>query len=209
MFGHSSRIVISTSDMTSSVSAWTALGFEVESQEGAVTRLTDGQILLSLINEPFASPALAYFNSDTDKVGTVALPGDLTVFIHHRPMEEEERPTHEQNPMIGFFDALAVGVPDPAIARTVYEQHGFFVQEEWGGEYPQSDVTDGLNVISLHGIGSKRFLAYSADDLEDLVDAIDLESGVDVAVNRTDDGIPQSVILTTPEGTTILVSEDL
>lgn len=206
---HSSRIIISTTSLEGSLRAWNALGFEEQDRTDNAVRLTDGQVLVTLMLDSFKSPALAYFSADRDAAPTRSLPGDLTLFVHHRPVEHEEHPTGEQNPMIGYFDALVIGVNDPIIDRAEYERHGFFVQEEWGGQYPQSDVTDGLNVLSLQKIGAKRYLAYHADDLQDLVDSLDMESGITVTVNRTPSGNISGVIILTPEHTQFFIAPDL
>lgn len=206
---HSSRIIISTSSLEDSLRAWTAIGFEEQDRTDSAVRLTDGQILVTLMTENFVGPALAYFSADRDVTGTKTLPGDLTFFVHHRSVDQEEHPTGEQNPMLGYYDALVIGIADPVHARTEYERHGFFVQEEWGGQFPQSDVTDGLNVISLQPIGSKRYLAYHADDLEDLLTALDPDAGVTTVVNRDANGNITGLILSTTDNTHFFISPDL
>lgn len=206
---HSSRIVISTTSLEGSLQAWNALGFEEQDRTDIAIRLTDGQLLVTLMLDSFKSPALAYFSADRDAAATKVLPGDLSLFVHHRPVDQEEHPTGEQNPMLGYYDALVIGVNDPIVDRTEYERHGFFVQEEWGGQYPQSDVTDGLNVISLQKIGARRYLAYHADDLSNLLESIDPDVGIRVSAHTSEDNDIQGIFLTTPEGTTFHISPDL
>ena len=226
--GHTSRIAISCRNIEESANAWQAIGFTVESIFQGIVRLTDGQVLVTLLAEEFKSPALAYFNEAPDilyrscldsglaveqmKDGAFKLPDLLgvDVFVHPREIEEQELPLGEQSPLFGYYDGLAVEVKSVSDTRLLAEDLGFFVQEEWAGPPEQSDVTDGLSLLSLRSKVASTMLTYSAPIDADLIQTVTKTFGSSAVVTTNDDGDPWFVKITMPEGTIISIAhEDL
>ena len=164
------------------------------------------------MTDEFASPALVYF---TDKDGTEATepdavatgPGGLQIFSHRRSAMEAEMATREQSPLLGYFDALVVGVESVEAAKAWSETSGFFVQDEWGAPYKQVDVTDGLSVLSFRELPSRPFLAYSADFDRELVRLL-TEAAPDRIRLFENNGKVDRARITMPEGTVIMVYDD-
>ena len=226
VLGHTGRIIISVTSMAASSSAWQQLGFDVESTEAGFTRLTDGQILLTLMDSEFASPSLAYFHVDPVRLlndvqgkglstrevnehGFVLTGlGGIDVHIHQRSADNQVMPEGDQNPLLGYFDALVVGVEDPFAARTIAEEVGYFVQEEWTGDHPQSDITDGLVNLSLRKIKARPFLTYKthlgSGVLEDLREAF--QDTLKIHTDSNDK--PTLAVITMPEGTRVMIAQD-
>lgn len=225
LLGHTARYVIPSEKPDESAQAWEAIGFTIESQSENAVRLTDGQILISLLNETLPSPALAYFHADPDRLVSYCRDKDLTtnklddgsihvpspfgvdIYVHHRPFEEHLAPTRESNELLGFFDSLVVGVDDISIARANAESFGFFVQEEWAGAHPQSDVTDGLTVVSLRKQNTSGIFSYTTELSETLVDEMDIADGA-LTVSRDENGHPWFVRIQMPDDAVILVARD-
>lgn len=218
--GHTARLIVSTSNMATSVAAWSVIGFTVTSVDERITRMTDGQLLLSLVEQEFPSPGISYDNAGEQTESTPELigPDNKTLFFStYRPLQDSERPSKEQNPALGYIDALVVGVADVPEARQWAEAHGFFVLEEFGDPQPQSDVTDGLATLSFRHGYTGRFLSYTTDidrDLaDDLIASLAEAVGNDVADSTTTlrgvDGRVDTIRLVMPEGTVIMISQDL
>jgi hypothetical protein len=226
LLGHTARIIISVTSMSESTAAWEAAGFEIESQKAGFTRLTDGQVLVSLIEQDFSSPALAYFHVDHVRLATelagrglttreanetgfvVEGPGGVDIHIHQRPIDQKAEPTGEQNPLFGYFDALVTGAEDPFIERRKAEEMGFFVQEEFVGDFPQSDVTDGLVNLSIRTKVKTPFLVYRTDVTKELVMELQESFTERCRVTVNKDGTVAMVTLTMPEGTRIMITND-
>ncbi len=206
LLGHTARYVIPSDNPEAHALAWEALGFTVEDHSPDAVRLTDGQILLTLLKEDLKGPALAYFNADPDK-DFIASPFGVDIYIHKRPYEEHLSPTRESNDLLGFFDGLVVGVDDVAAAREASESYGYFLQEEWGGEHPQSDITDGLCVVSLRKQKTTGIFSYTTDLSESLVDEMDVAEEA-LKVSRDEDGRPWFVRIKMPDGTLVHIMNE-
>ena len=223
--GHTARVIISTATIVASTEMWTALGFTVQESEPGFARLTDGQVLVTLIEDAFPSPALAYFHPDPvslsrelqgmgltlreeSESGFAVTPVDgLDVYIHRRSQDNAERHSGAVNPLLGYLDAFSLGVEDAAAARRRAEELGFFVQEEWGMPQPRSDVTDGLITIAFHQRTAAPYLAYNVEITPDLVDELTAIDGLTVDVTEIAGEIAY-VRLTTTEGTKIVLLHD-
>ncbi len=203
--------------MQSSVAAWSALGFTIESTSSQISRLTDGQLLLALVEQEFPSPGLAYFHADSFEAAdsTIEAPGNLIIFRHPSPLESARKPSKEQNALLGYFDALVVPTEDVKGARQWAEENGFFVVEEWGNPQPQSDVTDGLITLSFRQGYASKMIGYLTDIDEDLVQEITdamreaTASSDAVAVRRSTNGDVELIRVLMPEGTIVVVVPDL
>jgi len=218
-------MVVSTTSLQESVESWQALGFTVEQSDAGVARLTDGQILVTLMEQDFNSPAIAYFHADPERLaadlqgkglatrdaspsGFTVTPFDgVDIYVHRRPMEAAERHSGAKNDVLGYLDAFSVGVPDVAAARRTAENLGFFVQEEWGMPQPRSDVTDGLMTVAFHQRQARPYLAYAVEITDDLLAHLQADDGLTVAVTEIDGEISY-VRVTTPEGTRVVLLHD-
>lgn len=221
VLGHTARLLISTADLRASALAWEAVGFQVQSNSETSIQLTDGQLLLTLREQEFFSPALAYGTSDIAAASTATIPGPdgkTLMYLHALPVTMAQVASGEQNRFLGYFDALVVQVGDVLNARRWAEELGFFVLEEFGGMYPQSDVTDGLSTLSFRKnemVG--RSLVYVTDIDEDLADDITTslqeklgdEVADSVAVFRDANNNVAMIRLLLPEGTRITIVQDV
>jgi hypothetical protein len=195
-----------------------AMGFTLENHEEGIARLTDGQLLLTLIEQEFPSPGIAYFHTPAleDQETVITGPGNLTMFRHPSPLTSAQQPTREQNPLLGFFDGLVVGVDDVKGARQWAEEYGYFVLEEFGEPQPQSDVTDGLMTISFRKGYQTKQLCYTtdidqvlADDISaGMIEALGKESDA-VLVRHDDHGNVELIRVAMPEGTLVTIVPDL
>ena len=226
VLGHTARIITSVTSMAASTAAWQAIGFNVESSEAGVTRLTDGQVLITLMDQEFNGPALAYFHVDpvrllnnvqgkglsTREVNEHGFIleglGGIDVHVHQRSEDKAAIPNGDQNPLLGYFDALVVGVDEPFASRAVAEEVGFFVQEEWTGDYPQSDITDGLLNLSLRKVNASPFLTYKTDLNSGVLDDLTEAFGESLKVNKDNNGNPTLAVVTMPEGTRVMIAQD-
>ena len=223
--GHSARIVVSTTSLQESIESWRSLGFTLERSDAGVARMTDGQILVTLMEQDFQSPAMAYFHADPERLasdlqgkglairnaspsGFTVTPFDgVDVYVHQRPMETAERHTGAKNDVLGYLDAFSIGVQDVAATRRTAENIGFFVQEEWGMPQPRSDVTDGLMTVAFHQRQARPYLAYAVEITDDLVAHLQADDGLTVTVTEIDGEISY-VRVTTPEGTRVVLLHD-
>lgn len=178
--GSGACLELTVSDLTASRSAWEAVGFS-EITHGL---LTDGQIVVGLQQGPDPALRLVYSSSAphrlvqvlTDKglpsqrdgEGAAARLADvLDVYIDVEKIRPIPRPERTPNPVCGYLDTLVIGVDDLDIARRSLEAAGFFVIEQWQGDFPQIDMTDGLMTIGLRlGVAQTPFLVYESEDID-------------------------------------------
>ena len=226
LLGHTARIIISVTSMSASVAAWQAAGFSIESEIDGFTRLTDGQVLVTLMSQEFDSPALAYFHVDVAQLMQTIVgkglatreesatgfvmegPGGVDIHVHQRSADKAVQPTGEQNPLLGYFDALVIGVDEPLRARTAAEELGFFVQEEFFGDFLQSDVTDGVLNLSFRQQKGKPFLVYVSDLDDEHLNELKESFGDNISIRLDENGEPFLVALTMPEGTKIMITTE-
>lgn len=231
IFGHSSRLALASSDVAASVSAWVVLGFTVLATDSETdptfARLTDGQIIVTLMRDSFPSPMVAYFSaavarvaqrahdkgivvtriSDTELQATG--PGGLPIVVHYADSATAVRPTREQNPVIGYHNALVVGVDDVDAARIWAERAGFLVEVQTGGPIPQIDMTDGISKLAFLGAPKAGIvLSYSTDIDEDLIQDITSEPTISVTIARDSAGQASIIHCVMPEGTRITIAHD-
>ena len=226
LLGHTARLVVSTENLAASADAWHLLGFAVLEESEHAVRLSDGQILVTLLAEVFESPAFAYFHSDPSKVvaqlnqlgipvqnledgsGVALQPfGTTDFYVHAQPSDAAERHSGGKNDLLGYLDAVCVFVPHVLQARVQAEELGFFVQEEWAGGFPRSDVTDGLMTISLQQRDTKPYLSYATELTRSVLEDLHELDGV-TAKTVEINGAVSYVRLTTPEGTQLIINHD-
>ena len=225
LLGHTARVIVSTTALVASADAWQRVGFAVHDQSEGFARLTDGQVLLTLIEDVFPSPALAYFHADPEQLARdlqdrgieqrdVSAKGltitpflGVDVYVHQRSSDKAERHTGERNNVLGYLDAFSVGLPDVSAARRTAEDLGYFVQEEWGMPAPRSDVTDGLITIAFQQRTASPYLAYAVEITDELIEHLQELEGVTVQVREINGDISY-IRLTMPEGTQIVLLHD-
>jgi len=227
LLGHASRIVIASQDPSSSRGAWEQLGFEDAGSTQEISRLTDGQILLSLIQHEDPSPGLAYFapslQSVADRILAAGLPyegtqstslcltgpGDLTIWIHPATTENVVHRTGEGSPFLGYYDALVVPVEDVDAAAVWAQKCGYFIADQWDDPNPQVDVTDGLNVISFRKQAVRSpILHYTADMDNDWVESITEACGEMLKVHRGESGNVTMAVIGMPDACMIFITPD-
>jgi len=178
--GSGACLELTVSDLTASRSAWEAVGFS-EITHGL---LTDGQIVVGLQQGPVPALRLVYsasaphrlvqvltdkgLPSQRDGEGATARLADvLDVYIDAERIRPIPRPERTPNPICGYLDTLVIGVDNLDIARRSLEAAGFFVIEQWQGDFPQIDMTDGLITIGLRlGRTQTPFLVYESEDID-------------------------------------------
>jgi|GEM_PF-3071300 len=218
--GKNVAVSISTPSVTMSEKVWTSLGFSVIEQKSNEVFLSDGQLLLNLVEQEFFSPAVCYYGTSSLHTNRESVVGpDREILFIRKPEPEYARLplTGEKNSILGFFDAVAVGSPNHRTAREWSETLGFFVQEEFGGTYPQSEVTDGLINVSFRNGLNGRFLCYVRDLDDDdahqiLTTAQQIQSDHGASrgqIVRDANGDILMVVIYTAEGTGIIISQDL
>lgn len=227
LLGHASRIVISSLDPALSRGVWEQLGFEDAGSTSEIARLTDGQVLLSLISHEDPSPGLAYFapslQSVADKLTAAGIafvgshatslhlqgPGELTVWIHPATMNNVIHRSGEDSPFFGYLDAVVVPVANVSSAADWAQKCGFFIVDQWDDPSPQVDVTDGLTTISFRqqAIGVP-FLHYTADMDNDWVESITEACGELLTIHRSVEGKISMAVITMPDACLILITPD-
>ncbi|MBS1562487.1 MAG: hypothetical protein JSS89_12845 [Bacteroidetes bacterium] len=231
MLGHTAHILIACADVPTSIDAWCSIGFtELAVANGDVptwARLTDGQVIVMLMNDVGVSPALAYFHADPpvlrqrihDRGGTVTAvsptelhvrgPGDIPIYVHAGKQLDAERPSKESNPLLGYHLGICVSVADAASEKSYAERMGFLVAEQAAEPFPRFDMTDGLASLILQQTSmSIRPLVYTMELDNDVVRSMQEAMGDRCTVFSTPDGDVFMVRLDMPEGTTILVNAD-
>lgn len=213
LLGHTAIIRVPCRDIQQSAQAWEAVGFEGVAAGEGITRLSDGQLLLDLVKQEFPFITICYCNAGTDH-RVVNGPDDKELLsLQHVPRAQLQAPTKEQNGVLGYFESLAIGVPSARTARNWAEQHGYFVLEEFSGQHPQSDVTDGLLTLSFRENLSGRWLNYCTEldeDLyNDLTDATADHGNVDVKAYRNSNDNIDMIRIDMADGVRIVVTHDL
>lgn len=229
--GHSARIVIFSGDVAASLTAWLLIGFTVldldHETQPTRARITDGQLIVTIMHGNEPSPALAYFNAspartaqqckDRGAANTVLSPteieftgpGGLKIWVHQQSADKAVKPDGDQNPLLGFFDHMVVHAPDLDASRRWAEAIGYLVLDTMQGAHPAIDVTDGLMTLSLRSTAiAGRPLEYSADIDAETVQILRDALGDACAPVFDEHGQPLYIRLTMPEGTTIQVGRD-
>ncbi len=223
--GHTARVVVGSTDLKASASAWEAVGFDVQDGSEHAVRLTDGQILLTILQEAVGTPALAYFHADPARlqqqlqaagsppVQTRADGFDLSlvdvpvIHVHARPADQADEATGGRNPVLGFLDALCVPAENARSTRRNLEQMGFFVQQEWDGPPKRSDVTDGLITLSFQEARIRPHLAYATEITADVLEQLTSIPNVTAEPVSLNDELA-FVRLIMPERTRIVIAHD-
>lgn len=214
--GHTAAVTIAAMDRKKSIQAWEALGFDVVHKNNHITRLTDGQLLLEIIEQEFPFFGVTYYSSAINHARELHGPdGSNMIIQRHAPNSEASLPSKEQSPLLGYFESLAIGVTNLPPARAWAEDNGFLVLEEYGDPHPQSDLTDGLLSISLRQGFSGRWIVYNTELDKELVDGIEQAlkvvdpSSNPVTVLQSETGKIDIVRIEMPEGIRIVITQDM
>lgn len=209
--GHTARVTIGAADLTSSIEAWQQLEFDVTDQGDGWAHLSDGQVLLRVVHNGPSVMTLTYEQSHELGSATAQILPSLGIQHLQRPSTLAERRTGARNAALGYVDAMVIPSENPRQDREVLEQHGFFVVEEWGGAYQQSDVTDGMITLSLATHARSPYLLYrqelTTEVVEDLASLDGITCDVHIAADAADDGVSY-VRLTMPDGARVVVLHD-
>nr|MBP7094419.1 hypothetical protein [Candidatus Kapabacteria bacterium] len=207
LLGHASRFIISSTDPSVSRTAWEDLGFVDNGSSDAVVRLTDGQILLSILPSEPAPLAVAYFAPSLQSTGDKLLaagieisgsnatgwhmhgPGQLDWLIHPATPTTVEQRSGEGSPLLGYIDAIVVPCDDVQKAAEWAQLVGYFIADQWDSPMPQVDLTDGLVNLSFRKQApSAPFLHYTADIDDEWVEAATEASGDRLKLHRDPTG---------------------
>lgn len=227
LLGHASRYIISAADPAASRPVWEDLGFVDNGSSDTVVRLTDGQILISILPAEPAPLAVAYFapslQSTGDKLiaagieisGSIATgwhmhgPGQLDWWIHPATPTTVEQRSGEGSPLLGYVDALVVPCEDVQKAAEWAQLVGYFIADQWDSPMPQVDVTDGLVNLSFRKQSTGApFLHYTADIDDEWVEAAVEAAGDRLKLHRDPTGHVNLAIFSMPDGCTIMVTPD-
>jgi len=231
LLGHSVRLRITTTDVDASVQAWLDAGFQPLGSQAATvdTRelwLTDGQIVVELVHGEHGVPTIVYGNTaptrtaqqckDRGAPGIVSADalllqglGRLPIAVESMPMDAGVHADGDQNPVLGYFDHLVVHVADLDAAKRWSESVGLLVLDQYDGEHPTINVTDGATTISLRTLPIAGIpLEYSADLDHEVVEYLRETFGTSCHVVDDADGNPMVVRLVMPEGTMIMIGRD-
>lgn len=175
--GSSARIAISSNDIPTSYEFYMKFGFSPfdssapePNSDSKIFRMTDGQIILTLLKETFKSPIIAYFAEDLTGIENLVKknvidaeikrddkgiseimfksPGGVTVDIHRSAATM--KPSGAENPKCGTFGELTIGVPSRDSAVAFWKQLGFDVFGIYNVPYSWANVKDGNIVLGLH-----------------------------------------------------------
>lgn len=225
------RLRIPTTDIDASTSAWLDAGFRYAGESGNVPHvagvvLTDGQIVVELVDGPPGMPTLVYGNAspartaqqckDRGAPGTSTAEGvllqglgSLSIVLQAMPTDAGLHPDGDQNPVLGFYDHMVVHVADLDAAKRWSEAAGLLVLDQHGGEHPSIEVTDGAATISLRTLPMQGIpLEYSADIDDEVVLYLQDTFGEACHVVRDHNDQPLIVRLLMPEGTMLMVGRD-
>ena len=214
--GHTATVTIAAMDVKKSIKAWEAVGFDVIHSNNQITRLTDGQLLLEIIEQEFPFFGVTYYGGASNQERELHGPdGSNMIKQRHAPSSEASLPSKEQSPLLGYFESFAIGVASLPPARAWAEDNGFFILEEYGDPHPQSDLTDGLISISLRQGFSGRWIIYNTeldkelvDDIEQALKSVDpLSNPVTALQNET--GKIDVVRIDMPDGIRIVITQDM
>lgn len=197
--GSSARIAISCSDIRSSLSFYTTLGFRVVAIDSGASpsfaRLSDGAIVVTLLSEHFKTPALAYFTANLQQTydalqhqnvevqvkqnekGEIteahitSLEG-ISIWLHRQLNTATPLPTGNRNTVCGTFGEFAIGVADLEASIAYWEHLGFRVVHQSDILYPFAIMSDGLINIGLHNNQEIKApaLTYFAKDMADRIE---------------------------------------
>lgn len=229
--GSSARIAISSSDIPTSYEFYKLFGFRpIEGSETEISsstsflRLTDGQIILTLLKETFKSPLLAYFSEDLTNIAThvkkhvpdaqvssdekgvneiiFKAPGGLTIDIHRDGKNHSLKPSGSENPFCGTFGELTIGVPNRDSALTFFKNFGFEPTGTYNIPYAWAIAKDGNIVLGIHQNPelTGAFITYFSANAEAQIQAF-VKEGIPI-VKEIPDGTGKTVNATfrSPDG---------
>jgi len=227
LLGHASRFILSSLDPQTSRVSWEALGFVDKGSDDSVVRLTDGQILISILPQDPAPLAVAYFAPSLQSVGDKLLasqfemsgsnmtgwhvvgPGMMEWWIHPATPATIEQRSGEGSPILGYFDAVVIPVSDAKDAAEWAQLCGYFIADQWESPMPQVDLTDGLvNISFRQQQKSAPFLHYTADLDEGWIEEATEALGDRLTLHHDDNGRASLAIFAMPDGCTIMVTPD-
>ncbi|MCX6140228.1 MAG: hypothetical protein NTX15_05275 [Candidatus Kapabacteria bacterium] len=227
LLGHASRIIVASAQPEASRGVWEAIGFVDNGSSDSVVRLTDGQILISLLPQEASPLALAYFAPSLQSVGDKLLasgfeisgsnatgwhvpgPGMMEWWIHPATPSTLAQRSGESSPILGYFDAIVIPVSDVHDAAAWAQLCGYFIADQWENPLPQVDLTDGIVNISFRKQDAGvPFLHFTADlDDEWLAEATEAV-GERLTVHRDGNGNTSLAIFSMPDACTIMVTPD-
>jgi len=214
--GSSARIAISSSDIPTSYEFYKKFGFtpvgdatEDVTSDTKLLRLTDGQIIMTLLKETFKSPIIAYFADDLtgieklvkktvpdaevkhDDKGISEIifksPGGVTVDIHRSATNTSLKPSGSENQKCGAFSELTIGVPSRDSAVTFWKQLGFDASGVYNAPYPWATVKDGNIVLGLYQSEDMKgtMLTYYSSKAEEQIQAF-VKAGIPITHETPD-----------------------
>jgi hypothetical protein len=228
LLGHASRILVTGPDPSTSRLAWEDLGFEDAGSTDDVVRLTDGQVLLTIMAGDACPLALVYFAPSLQSVGDKLLaagieihgsattswhvrgPGSIEWWIHSATAATVVHRSGEGSPVLGYLDGIVVPVDDVNAATEWAQKLGYLVADAWDEPAPQADLTDGLATLSFREQDQTApYLHYTADLDDEWVEAATEAVGTRLSVRRTQDGAVLLATIAMPDGVLIMITPDL
>lgn len=195
------------------MSWWTKLGFNPAPggpmHPDSALSLTDGQIMITLVNKSLPSPILMFSSSrikdlkdtlEANNIGTtfdikgpsfgeVRLLSPNGVYIAVRPVTDEPviPLSRDSNIICGKITEFSIGTGFLKNEREYWEHLGFSVKRTATIPYPYALMTDGSIVIGLHENRDIQTLTitYFADDMIDRIDRL-RKSGIEITEELSD-----------------------
>ena len=200
VLGASARIAVSCSDICAALPFYKKMGFSILATDGetdpSFARLYDGTVVLTLLDMPFSTPALAYFTADLQQTCAVLQqqlidiyvdtnergeiieahlvdPDGLTVWLHQEK-GKAFLSAGTPNAVCGMFGEFAMGVKDIDSSIAYWERLGFSVRHRSDLLYPFAMMTDGAMIIGLHNNREIKApaLTYFAKDMADRIERL-------------------------------------
>lgn len=182
LLGTAASVTVATDDVVAALDTWEDCGFvDAEGPDGVIS---DGQIMVRIVEEAAPSLRLTYTTGSVERVAQtlrdrgvpykllgsaleVEMPGGVIAEVLHHDLLDLPRISHEGNGELGYLEALAIHVDDIQAARAWGEKAGFFLIEEFGEPEPQCDMTDGLMRVSWRASAlANPTLVYEGDITE-------------------------------------------
>lgn len=226
LLGHAAAYIASSSDPHASAEVWGLLGFEDAGSDATTIRMTDGQIFMTILSGQTPASGIAYFAPSLQSVrdrlvaANVELEGtpttDLTVrgcsttwWIHTATPERMLQRSGEGSPILGYFDALVLPVPDVVSSMEWIQRLGYILIDIGGDTTQRIDCTDGLSTLSLRKQDQGApYLHYTADIDDEWVAAAQDALGDRLTLYRDADNQPYMARIMMPDDVMIIVTSD-
>jgi len=175
------EIAMATPRLAESLLFYQGLGFVLIKQTDRPqpsARLTDGVVVIDVMEGVFASPQLHYYKPRPGPEGqeaAVADPSGVTMVVYHFPVPAKIAGFDAvSTSKMGRFSELSIGTGDLKASMKYWEKMGFKVATSSEVPYPWAVMSDGSITVGLQkkGESAGAGLTYSAADMAGRIAAL-------------------------------------